>query len=132
MPVGQSPHKYFTFCRHICSFTSMTTCFLLWWTYFFFLIYANDFWNYTHMCIFTNSTNAYYVLSDRNNILIWQQYFILHIFYHLCIPHWKMSCQELHSVCMYACMYLHTCTYIHIYLPTYIHTDTYMDSCSSA
>ena len=47
-------HKEFTFGSHICSFIPMTTYgFLVWQTYFFFLIYVNIFWNYTYMCIYT-------------------------------------------------------------------------------
>ena len=46
-------HKDFTFGMHIYPFTSMTTYgFLIWQTYFSFLVYTITFWNCTHMCIY--------------------------------------------------------------------------------
>ena len=45
---------YYAFDSHINSFLSMTTnIFLVWQTYFSFLIYAFNFENYTHMYIYT-------------------------------------------------------------------------------
>ena len=46
-------HKHFTFGNHSCSLTSINTYrFFVWQTYFLFLIYANMFWNYTHVYIY--------------------------------------------------------------------------------
>ena len=47
-------HMYYAFDNYIYSFLSITShAFLVWQAYFFFLVYANNFLNCTHTCMYT-------------------------------------------------------------------------------
>ena len=117
-------HKYFVFGSSNCSVTFITTYVLLdMQTYFLFLIYAINFWNYTHLCIYTQYSC---LLSVK-----WQsQMFSLGS--HICsftsmITYVSSVCktysQELYSVCMHAYMYMFVCACM------YVCKDTNMPVC---
>ena len=97
--------QYFTFAAILFYFTPITTyVFLVWQTDSLFLIHAHNFWNYTHMYIYTQYL---YLVSVRWQSQMFQlgsyiwsfTSMITYVFFV-----WKTYSQELHSVCWYVCM----------------------------
>ena len=84
----------------------------------FFLIYTSNFWNYKHMCISTQNTNAYEVLSDSYKYFHFSAIFVLSdpwsLMYSLSKWHKARNC------ILYASMYVSV--YVHIHIFTCIHS----------
>ena len=90
--------------------------------------------NIIHTCVSIHNNNAYLVLGDSQNCFhLAATSMITYEFFD-----WKTYCQELHSICMYVCIYMCAYIYIHTFmqfclypsihtcLPTSIHTDSCM------
>ena len=78
---------YYAFGNHIYSFSPMFTyIFLVWQTYFFFLIYTNDCWNCSLMCISTKCHCPWRINWQPKIFYIGKPYLFLQIYKPLSIP----------------------------------------------
>ena len=90
----------------------------VWQTDFLFLIYANNVWNYTYMCIYIPYLCSPSVKWPSKNIFILQLYLFFHMYDHLritCLKDWLPGI----TFCMYARVHVSTCMCMYIYRQTF-------------